>query len=362
MTPTCRRRRRAGRRPVWWLALVTVAVAASLLGQAAARRPTPAQHFFDWSHLQFPPAEYRARRDRLAADLAAHGGGIFLTPARLGRSDGFTFRQLDDFLYLTGLELPDAILAIDADRRQTILFAPAQDARFFEPTRRNDFPGRPLQADPALARASGIADIRPIGELAGALDAWVAAHRTLRVDAGGPDPIRPLALSPIQDWTPLQHFIAFLQRSRPSASIVNAYAPIARLRMVKSPAEIAVMRRAAGLTARSIAAASRRVRAGMDERGLEAAFEGACKDGGAQRLAFASIIKSGPNALWPWRIWPPRTIAATGGWRRASWWSSTSAASWMRIRATSAARFRCRGGSPTGSGRRWPWRSASRTR
>ena len=40
----------------------------------------------------------------------------------------------------------------------------------------------------------------------------------------------------------------------------------------------------------------------MNERDLEAGFESACKHGGAQRLAFSPIIKSGPNSLWPWRI------------------------------------------------------------
>jgi len=44
------------------------------------------------------------------------------------------------------------------------------------------------------------------------------------------------------------------------------------------------------------------VKDGVDERSLEAEFEAFCKRGGAQRLPFASIIKSGPNALWPWRI------------------------------------------------------------
>ena len=41
---------------------------------------------------------------------------------------------------------------------------------------------------------------------------------------------------------------------------------------------------------------------GVSERSHEAELEAAYKRGGAQRLGFSSIIKSGPNALWPWRI------------------------------------------------------------
>ena len=57
-----------------------------------------------------------------------------------------------------------------------------------------------------------------------------------------------------------------------------------------------MLRRAAEITSAGI------LRAGVDERGLEAEFEAELKRRGAQRLAFDSIIKSGPNSLWPWRI------------------------------------------------------------
>ena len=41
---------------------------------------------------------------------------------------------------------------------------------------------------------------------------------------------------------------------------------------------------------------------GVDERRLEGELEASFKRNGSQRMAFASIIKSGPNSLWPWRI------------------------------------------------------------
>ena len=115
-----------------------------------AAQPRPEQRYFDWTTLPFPVEEFAARRATLATALAASGGGVFLTPSASGVSVGFTFRQLDTFWYLTGLELPDAVLAIDADRHQTTIYAPARDARFESPARPNDFPGRPLQADPLI--------------------------------------------------------------------------------------------------------------------------------------------------------------------------------------------------------------------
>jgi Xaa-Pro aminopeptidase len=72
--------------------------------------------------------------------------------------------------------------------------------------------------------------------------------------------------------------------------------------MIKSPAELAVIRRAVRLTEQALRETARLVRPGVDERSLEGVLEAAYKRGGAQRLGFASIIKSGPNSLWPWRI------------------------------------------------------------
>jgi Xaa-Pro aminopeptidase len=72
--------------------------------------------------------------------------------------------------------------------------------------------------------------------------------------------------------------------------------------MVKTAPEIARMRAAATIGADGIAHAAGFVTDGVDERGLEAELEAYCKRHGAERLPFASIIKSGPNSLWPWRI------------------------------------------------------------
>ena len=65
--------------------------------------------------------------------------------------------------------------------------------------------------------------------------------------------------------------------------------------MVKSTREIALMRRAARLGVDGIADSAALVCNGVDERTLEAGLEAFYKRGGAQRLPFASIIKSG----WP---------------------------------------------------------------
>jgi len=54
--------------------------------------------------------------------------------------------------------------------------------------------------------------------------------------------------------------------------------------------------------ARAIRSAAARVRPGVDERAVLAAFEETCRVLGSQSIPFTPIVKSGPNSLWPWRI------------------------------------------------------------
>jgi Xaa-Pro aminopeptidase len=72
--------------------------------------------------------------------------------------------------------------------------------------------------------------------------------------------------------------------------------------MIKSAAEIESVRRACDLGMQGMRHAVQFIRPGVTERTLEAELEAKFKRGGAQRLPFDSIIKSGPNALYPWRI------------------------------------------------------------
>ena len=263
----------------------------------------PAQErYWDWTTLPFPAGELAERRARLAAALAESGGGVFLAPAADGLSRGDTYHQLSDFMYLTGLELPSSVVALEAASGRAVIFAPADDPRFENPGRPNDFPGRPLAADPAIPARAGIA-IRPWDEFTGYVDSLVAAGTVFRLRGRGAGPIAAPVPDPILRWSEEEALLDWLTR-RPGTPprVSNAFEPVARLRMIKSPAETALMRRAADATMDGIIESARLVRAGVDERTLVGAFEAACRRHGADRLPFSPIIKSGPNSLWPWRI------------------------------------------------------------
>ncbi len=263
---------------------------------------TPEQRYTDWTRLEFRAQEYAYRRARILDGLRASGGGLLLTPSSDGLTHGDTFRQLEDFWYLTGLEIVQSLLVLDADRDRSILFMPPRDPRFEDPGRPNDFPGRPLLEDYQLRSITGIDEYRDIAEFDGFLRQRLGGGAVLRVNAGSSGQIAPPAVPLIGSLDATASLIHRLSADHPGAEIVNAYDVIARLRMIKTPAEIAHMRVAAGATMAGIQAAAWRIRPGVDERTLQGEFEKTCRTFGSQSIPFTPIVKSGPNSLWPWRV------------------------------------------------------------
>jgi len=263
---------------------------------------TPEQHYADWARPIFPPEEYAQRRARMLEMLRDAGGGVLLLPSSDGHTGGDTFRQLEDFWYFTGLEVPGSVLALDSGSGEATLFLPRRDPRFENPGRPNDFPGRPLGDDPDFVRSTGIAHTEDVARFPQALKTWAAARRTVRVDIGRTGAVGPVDPPLGGEISPAHTFVLYLRRHAPSLDVRNAFALVAHLRMRKTPREIAALRRTAAVTLDAIRTTAAAVRPGVDERTLQGIFEAACRRGGAQRMPFTPIIKSGPNSLWPWRI------------------------------------------------------------
>ena len=282
--------------------LLACATALAGLPTTPVAAQTPEQRYSDWVRRDFRPQEYEFRRGRTMDGLQASGGGLLLTPSSDGNTHGGTFRQLEDFWYLTGLEVPQSMLVLDADRRRSLLFMPPRDPRFDNPGRPNDFPGRPLLDDYQLRSMAGIDEYRDIAELDAYVRERLAEGTVLRVNAGAagpvPEPMVPL-IGAVEAPAALIHR---LRSDYAGADIVNAFEVVARMRMVKTPAEIQRMRAAADATMAGIRAAADRIRPGVDERSLQGEFERSCRSFGAQSIPFTPIVKSGPNSLWPWRV------------------------------------------------------------
>ena len=282
-----------------WRSMLPVVIA--IVGSSPAAGQRRPERFEGWTRMTFSQAEYRDRRRRLLDAVTADGGGVFLMPSASGLTGGDTFRQNENFLYFTGLELPRSMLVVDADRRTVTLYVPPRDPRWESSTRPNDFPGRDLGLDSAVVRMAAADSVLPSERLAGRIDELVRAGRRLIVDQGSGLDGRP-GLIPQEGITPEMETVLALATRYPDLHPVNGSRLIARLRMVKSPAEIAAIERAVLAAALAMRQVAWQARPGVTERALIGAFEAACRREGAVRFPFTPVIKSGPNALWPWRI------------------------------------------------------------
>lgn len=271
-----------------------------LLLLATAMEAQRTERLADWTHPTFAAAEYVARRNAVLATMGQ--AEVLLVPTGEGTSGGETFRQLDDFEYLAGLEVSRSILAIDGRTKRSLLFVPRDDPRFTNPGRPNDFPGRPLAVDPALSELSGIDSVL-VDDAFGAYLADLASRGAkVRIDLGRPGQVEAAAATPFTEPSAGDLLVERVRGAHREMAVSNAYAMMARLRMVKSPAEIAVMREAARMASVAIARGAARVRPLVDERTLTGAFIADCMELGAQRVPFTPIVKSGDNSRWPWRI------------------------------------------------------------
>ncbi len=281
--------------------LALLSLSMGIVGAAHAQRR---ERFTAWTAPVFPAAEYGARRAAALEGLRA--GEVLLVPSAEGTSGGETFRQLDDFEYLVGLEVPRTLLAIDARTKQSLLFVPRDDPRFTNPGRPNDFPGRPLAGDPSLRALSGVDSVLTDDALPAYLASLTARRARILLNTGRAGvrqgPPTDAAATPFDTHVATDGLARQLRARYPALTLRSAYSLLAQLRMVKSAREIAKLREAARVTSEAIARGALRVADGTTERALTGGFTGDCLALGAQRVAFTPIIKSGENSLWPWRI------------------------------------------------------------
>jgi len=269
---------------------------------AILKAQTPEQRYFDWTELAFSKQELENRRAKLIKNFENEGKtGLVVIPARDGFSYGETFRQLDNFYYFTGLELPNSLMVVDISKKTTVIFTPKEDLRFKSTSRPNDFPGRPLLMDKAIAAKSGV-HLQAISDFSAFMDKKAEEESIIYIDNGRQGEINFGSDEYFASPTPVQILVNALRAKHQGLKFENMYTAIARTRMVKSSSEIEIMRKTTQINITGIKTAAKTIKAGVDERYLEGVLEGNYKVNGAHRLAFGSIIKSGPNSLWPWRI------------------------------------------------------------
>lgn len=246
----------------------------------------------------FDKPEYAARRSRLMAEIG-DGAAVFLgaaTPA----SD-VAFRQGHDFFYMSGVEIPDAILVVDGMRKESVLFFTISESEA-------DGLAIPLDLVRAPAAYTGIERVLPVEQFNGFLAGLANRNRPLYTmfkpeeigPENGNEKFNALQKSmTLNMWdgrlTRELQFVKQVRERFPQVDLRDSTRLVWNQRKLKSPAELAIMREAARIGVKAHNALIQSTRPGIAEKALAAVFDFVSAQEGARGLAYYTIIMSGKN-------------------------------------------------------------------
>ena len=233
---------------------------------------------------QIPESAYPARR---AAVLAKLGKDLLIVPARASflADDQMGFVQAPDFQYLTGLaEQVGAVLVLDGTDASVTLFVPRPSPLvslgIIAPTA-------------ASARTLRIDAVLPVDSLEPRLARRFAAAPTT-VSIAGVD-ARGAVATPLPMANSVVRWRAWVKAL--GAVDGKSATPLLRpLREIKSPEEIAILRKVGRASGAAFLAGLRALRTGQTQRVAELAVVDACVTAGARGFSFWPWTMSGPNA------------------------------------------------------------------
>jgi Xaa-Pro aminopeptidase len=251
-------------------------------------------------HFQcdFSAAEFARRR----ADVArAIGNGVAVLQG-LPETGAFSlFRQHNDFFYLSGVEVPHAYLTIEGETGRSTLYLLPRD----EVTASSE--GVELNADDAemARRVTGFDAVRPTTELCDALP----LSRPLYLCTAHPegrqacqDTQRHAFRRAERDLlrnraTGSDQLAGALRAHRPQREIRDLSPILAKMRLIKSPAELYEMRKTGDLAARAVEESIRSTQVSVFEYELAAVAEYVFLVNGAVGGGYRPIVASGDN-IW----------------------------------------------------------------
>ncbi len=253
----------------------------------------------------FTAAEFSARRAKVYDAIGARG--IAVVQGASGVPGFSVFRQSNDFYYLCGVESEHAYLLLNGRTRTATLYLPSRD------------PGRERSGGKILSAE----DTTLVRQLTGVND--VRGLESLARDLVSADLLRPPALTLYTPLSPMEtgndsrdellagqaraasdpwdgrpsreaHFARLVKERFPQFDVRDLSPALDSLRVIKSAAEIALIREATRLAGLGIMEAMRSTSPGVYEYQLDAAAKYVFHLNGARGDGYASIIGGGTNA------------------------------------------------------------------
>ena len=257
---------------------------------------------YDTDHI--PPSEYAVRRKTLRDDLGKDALAIFVSaPPRTRNADtNYEYRQDDNFFYLTGFEEPNAILLISAkgfgvrnlrdstltDTVHEIIFVQPRDPRWEQWTGRRFGPEgtmKLLGLEYAVTNDK-VKDVLTTSVSSSSIKSLYVVDVPSEVSRHGADPMQPL-----------REFIEKAKGGESHPEMRDAAAAVKKYRAVKSPGEIALITKAAHISALAHRQAMMSCKPGMAEYELQAVFEYVFRRYGSEYNAYPCIVGASENSV-----------------------------------------------------------------
>jgi Xaa-Pro aminopeptidase len=240
-----------------------------------------------------PNEVYAARRARLAAQTDAP---VILWgfTGREEISQAYIFAQEDNFYYLTGHNEEEAGLIIlpalkagqardPWDGPREIFFLPAKD-----PGKEKWNGVRMSPSDPDISARTGFASVQPFGQMRAVVEKLARVYPNFAT-------ILPFEKE-LGGYPHEKAVVDWLALVDPSVKLKDLRGVIETLRMIKSPGEIAFLKKAINLSLDAHLEAMKMMRPGLYEYQVGAKMVEVHAIGGSEAEGYAPIVGAGPNS------------------------------------------------------------------
>ncbi len=252
----------------------------------------------------FPASEFQERRNKIFDAIG--GQALALIPGAAAADSPQVFRQSNEFYYLTGIEAPHCYLLLDGRTRKTTIYLPHRD------------PARERQIGPLVSAE----DVDLIKERTGVDEVHAAetlARHLAPIQIRHPVPALYVPFSPQEgsvgsrdemlrqvaeaasdpwDGRPSRngHLLTLLRNRFPTFELRDLSPVLDPIRLIKSPREITLIRRASQIAGLALIEAIRSTRPGVYEYQLGAVARYIYLLNGAKYEGYPAIIGGGKNA------------------------------------------------------------------
>jgi Xaa-Pro aminopeptidase len=262
-----------------------------------------------------PADEFRSRHLKVFEQIGASAVAVV---QGMPQTEGFTLpRQHNTFYYLSGIETPGAYLLLDGRARKVTIYLPARNPRL------EAAEGRVLSAEDAdlVMRISGADQVLPLQQMVDTNWPLIATSGAASGAGRNQPPAAIFAeFSPAENqgqsrgelvsaetarvndpWdgtgSRQRRFVELLRARHPRAEVRNLSPILDEMRSIKSPREIAMVRRASQIAGLGLMEAMRSTEPGVTEYQLDAAARYVFLVNDARVEGYRSITASGTENI-----------------------------------------------------------------